>query len=130
MSALKSIVWIDHQEARILRVESEIVHASTIYAPEQGQMTEPVRDPEHQVDEADRFFHEVARALDLADEILVVGPSSAKLEFVKYMNRNDHAIDPRILGVETVNQSDDGRLMAFAKLYFKGRGAVEDNGSS
>ena len=74
--------------------------------------------------------HEVARALDVADEILIVGPSAAKLEFVKYMNKNEHALDPRILGVETVEHPSDKRLIDFATLYFKGRGPSPRNGSS
>lgn len=47
-------------------------------------------------------FERVARALDAADEILIVGPCATKGEFVMYMHINDHAIDRRILGVETV----------------------------
>ena len=34
------------------------------------------------------------------------------------MHKNDHAIDPRVLGVETVAQLDDEALAGFAKLYF------------
>jgi stalled ribosome rescue protein Dom34 len=80
-------------------------------------------------DDAKRFFHEVARALDRADEILVVGPSTAKIEFVKYMHKNDHARDPRILGVETIDHPSDARLAAYARLYFKARAGRLRSGS-
>ena len=64
------------------------------------------------------YFYRVARALDIADEILVVGPSETKTEFVNYMHKNEHSIDPRILGVETIAHPTDLQLAAFAKLYF------------
>jgi len=64
------------------------------------------------------FFEQVARALDVADEILVVGPCATKGAFVKYMHKNDHAMDPRILGVETVAKLNDEALDGFVKLYF------------
>ena len=130
MNAHQSVVWIDHQEARILRVESEIVHVSTIHPRGPEQQPPGAQDPEDHADELALYFHEVARALDVADEILIVGPSAAKLEFVKYMNKNEHALDPRILGVETVEHPSDKRLIDFATLYFKGRGPSPRNGSS
>lgn len=128
MNAHQSVVWIDHQEARILGVESEILHVSTIYRSSRSQPPGVAPGTGEQAADQNRFFHAVARALDVSDEILVVGPSTAKLEFVAYMNKNDHALDPRILGVETVDHPADGRLAAYAKLYFKVRGPSGKNG--
>jgi stalled ribosome rescue protein Dom34 len=127
MNTYQSIVWIDTHEAHILRIESEMLHVSTIHARGSGE-PEAEPDDEGRTDEESRFFHEVARALDVADEILVVGPSAAKLEFVSYMHKNEHARDPRILGVETVDHPTDQRLAAYAALYFKDRGPSAGNG--
>lgn len=44
------------------------------------------------------------------------------------MHKNDHASDPRILGVETVAKLNDGALDGFAKLYFT-LGGSRRNGS-
>ncbi len=114
----QAIVWIDAQEARIMCVDEGVHHDSTIRAPETRHISERTNDNEGTIDESSTFFHQVARALDAADEILVVGPCATKAEFVKYMHKNDHAIDPRILGVETVAQLNDQALAGFAKLYF------------
>jgi hypothetical protein len=132
MSCRQTVVWIDHKEARILRVETEISHELTIHAENHHRQPAGAAGRKEHPDDSNRFFHEVAIALDPADEILVVGPSTAKLEFVKYMHKGDHALDARILGVETVDHPTDGRLAAYAKLYFKARagGLRADNGNS
>lgn len=122
MTCHQTIVWIDNIEACILRMDNGLERENTILArdgsesaanPEGG-----ATDLDMQVDAPGGYFHRVARALDTADEILIVGPSSTKVDFQKYMNRNDHAIDPRILGVETIPHRLDVRLSAFARLYF------------
>ena len=70
------------------------------------------------------------RALDTADEILIVGPCDVKLEFVKYMHKNDHVIDPRILGVETLAHLNDSELAGSAKLYFTVGGPLRTGNGS
>ena len=114
----QTIVWIDAQEARIMRVGEGVHHDSTIYAPDARHTSKGHNGNEGTTDDSNTFFEQVARALDAADEILVVGPCATKAEFVKYMHKNDHAIDPRILGVETVAQLDDEARSGFTKLYF------------
>lgn len=113
MACLQAIVWIDEVEACILKMDSGLEHESMIPA---WVGSEPTARAEGGA--AGGYFHRVARALDLADEILIVGPSSTKVEFQSFMNKNDHAIDPRILGVETIPHHTDAQLAAFAKLYF------------
>ena len=118
MSLHQSIVWIEAKQARISRVEKGLHHESTIVAPDSQDIPTQLASNDGSSNEADGFFRQVARALDTADEILIVGPSSTKLEFVKYMHKNDHAFDPRILGVETIDHPDDSRISGYAKLYF------------
>ena len=114
----QAIVWIDAQEARIMHVEGGIHYDSTIHAPNALHTSMGHNGNEATNHDPNTFFEQVARALDAADEILIVGPCATKGEFVKYMHKNDHAIDPRILGVETVAKLNDEALDGFAKLYF------------
>jgi stalled ribosome rescue protein Dom34 len=116
VSSNQSIVWIDEKEARVLSVDNGIRQKATIQALEASAQ------PSVGGAEASSpggFFFRVARALDWADEIVIVGPSSTKDEFVKYMHKNDHSIDPRILGIEKIEHPNDLDLLGFAKLYFK-----------
>ena len=116
MSFHQCIVWIDSIEARLLRVEDRVHHESTIHAPDTHHT--PELPAGNEGGDLSGFFHEVARALDTADEILVVGPSNTKEQFVKYLHKNDHAFDPRVLGVETIDDPNARELAGYAKLYF------------
>lgn len=116
-------VWIDHKEARIFQVDADKIDETTAKAPlhnlHHKHPTGPEGAKEHP-DDAKHFFHDVARALEGSEEILVVGPSSAKLEFIKYVHKHEHALEPKIIGVESSDHPTDGQLVAHAKKYFKG----------
>jgi stalled ribosome rescue protein Dom34 len=115
-------VWIDHKEARIFRIVLDEIEEMTVLAPLHNIHHKHPRghegDKEHP-DDAKRFFHDVARVLDGAEEILIVGPSTAKLELIRYVHQHERALEPRIIGVETVDHPTDAQLVAYAKKYFK-----------
>jgi hypothetical protein len=115
---VQSIVWIDDQRASILRMEEGLQLVSTILADGAGERPNVLPSVEGEATKPGTYFHRVARAIDVADEILIVGPSDTKVDFAKYMHKDDHAIDPRILGVETIAHPTDAQLIAFANLYF------------
>ncbi len=115
-------VWIDHKEARIFDVEPGNVDHTTVEAPHRNVHHKHPRGAEEakaHPEDAKRFFHEVARALDGAVEILVVGPSTAKLELIRYVDEHEHALASKVVGVETVDHPTDGQLVAHAKKYFE-----------
>jgi stalled ribosome rescue protein Dom34 len=113
-------VWLDHHEAHFFRIESDASEASTLPASHHHVRRHPDRNavhPDHP-DDMKRFFREVAAAVDSADEILVVGPSTAKLQFVRYVNAHAPKLEPRIVGVETVDHPTDAQFAALARRYF------------
>jgi len=63
-------------------------------------------------------LHEVVEAVADANEILIVGPGSAKLELIKHIYKHDANIASRVVGVETVDHPTDGQLLAYAKKSF------------
>lgn len=133
MNCHQTIVWINAEKACILRMRNGLECELTIFAATDVGHTPPEAAGSFKGSQAEcpGYFHRVARALDVADEILIVGPSVTKLEFVKYMHKNDHAIDPRILGVETIAHPTDVQLAAFANLYFaEGSPRRSGNGAS
>jgi stalled ribosome rescue protein Dom34 len=109
-------VWIDHKEAKIFHIEPEGFEASHIKAPQRHLTRKVAEQGAHAGHEG--FYGEVAEALKDAEEILVVGPSSAKLEFIRHVHKHDHALEPRILGVETLDHPTDGQLVAHVRNYF------------
>ena len=114
-------VWIDHHEARIFHVDAAGLDEKTLHAPTGHVHKHAKRGgaAEHnQPDDAHRFFKAVAHELEDAEHILVVGPSTAKLQFVRYAAQHDRTLDPKIVAVETVDHPTDRQIVAYAKKYF------------
>ena len=122
MNRKQSVVWIDERQACISRVDGEMHLECTIYASVSPKTSAAAAANSAANDELHGYFFQVARSLDEATQILIVGPSATKLELIKYMHKHDHAFDPRIVGVETIEHANDPRIAGYAKLYFTSGG--------
>jgi stalled ribosome rescue protein Dom34 len=120
MTTRHAAVWIDHHEAKIFLLAAESFDTSTFEAPHHHVHRHPKMTAErsHPAD-AERFYHDVAHALDGVEEIIVTGPATAKLEFIKYVHKSHHTLVPKIVGVETVDHPTDKQLVAYARHYFR-----------
>ncbi|MDA8329351.1 MAG: translational machinery protein [Betaproteobacteria bacterium] len=116
MSHTHAIVWIDHAEAHIIGINPDDVENSVI---------KPAQPPHHlrkgsgRVPEDQHYYHEVVEALRGIKEIVIVGPSDAKLNLIKHIHKHDHDLVANIVGVETVDHPSDAQLLAYARKYFK-----------
>lgn len=116
------LVWVDHKQAHVFSIQAENTEESTITAPLHNIHHKHPRgpgEPKAHPDDAKRFFHEVVGTLAAAEEVLIVGPGTAKLELLKYVHKHDHALEPKIVGIETVDHPTGPQLVAYAKTYFK-----------
>ena len=112
-------VWIDHQEAKIYHVDAKDIGATKVEAANRHVHRHPSVTAEHNHPaDMQNFLGDVVRALEGAEEILIVGPAKAKLELIKYVHKHHPAIEPKIIGVETVDHPSDGQLVAHARRYF------------
>lgn len=113
-------VWMDHREAHVYRINPEKIDEETIRVPQHLHHKRPrlVQGAQEHPEDAKHFFHTLCRSIDGAEQILVVGPSTAKLDFIRYVHKHEHALEPRIVGVETVDHPTHGQLVAYAKQYF------------
>ena len=115
-----AVVWLDQQQARVISVNAEGFDEASIHSPAHHihrHAKGPNEAKEHPED-AKRFFHDLAKALVDYQEILVVGPATAKLHFVKYVHQHAHDLEPKIVGVETVDHPSDAQIVAYARKYF------------
>jgi stalled ribosome rescue protein Dom34 len=114
-------VWIDHKEARVFPIQPGKVDETTITAPLHNIHHKHAKKDEgvqRHPNDAKQFFEDVSRALEGAEQILVVGPSSAKLELLRYLHEHHRLVEANVVGVETVDHPTDGQLVAHAKKYF------------
>ena len=122
MSHYHCVVWIDHREAHVIQfnpddAEESIIHPKSkhkAHLHHKEGVIGPGKTPPD-----DKYNQEVADAIKDAGEILIVGPSTAKLELFKYLQKHAPAIAARVVSVETVDHPTDGQLLKFARRHFE-----------
>ena len=120
MSQHHVAVWIDHKEAKIFQIDAETFEMSKVVAPNHHVKRKEAEQGKHT--DVHGFFHEVATALKGTSALLVVGPASAKLDFIRHLQRHDHALEATICSVETLDHPSDAQLVAYVHHYFKDKG--------
>jgi len=120
MSLSHVIVWIDHHEAHVIQFNAELSANEVIKTKSKHkhvhQRSGTLGVGHHNADL--NFLSEVVDGLLGANEILIVGPGSAKLELLKHVNKHEPILSEKIIGVETVDHPSDAQLLAYAKKYF------------
>jgi stalled ribosome rescue protein Dom34 len=105
-------VWIDHKDG------TETLSTVAPRTPHHDKHPDGPEGRKEHPDDAKRFFDEVARTVDDGDKLLLVGPASAKLEFMRYLHSHERALEPKVVAVETVDHPTDGQFVAYAKSFF------------
>jgi stalled ribosome rescue protein Dom34 len=117
----KLAIWIDHNEAKVFHIAASTFDETTVPAANHHLHSRP-KDQETRThnhpDDEHRFFREVAAKLVDADQILLLGPSVTKLHFLRYLQKHDPALEPKVVGVETVDHPTDRQLVAHMRGYF------------
>jgi hypothetical protein len=116
-----ALVWIDHLQARVFHLglsglDEVILHPHI-----------PTRHIHHKansigsghVHESHEFLRQVLDAVSDAGEILILGPSGAKVELAKYVREHNPAVGSRIVAVEAADHPSDAQIIAYAKRHFK-----------
>jgi stalled ribosome rescue protein Dom34 len=117
-----AVVWVDHHEARMFHVHPDSTDETTVLAPQHHIHRHPKGrgEPREHPDDARRFFAEVVKRLDTVDEILIVGPSSAKDELSQYMKDHAAIAAAKVVGIESADHPTGGQMVASARRYFRG----------
>jgi stalled ribosome rescue protein Dom34 len=114
-------VWLDHHEARMFHVDLDGFDEQTLKAPAHHFHRHPKgpSEPHAHPDDEHRFFADVAKALSTADEVLVLGPSTAKSQFLKYLQDHAGALAAKVVGVETSDHPTDAQIVAHVRSHFR-----------
>lgn len=109
-------VFLDHHEAKIFHVNPESFEEQHLKSPH-ASLHQKHREKTHPAELA-HFYDEVVRALEGAEEVLVLGPGSAKLDFVKHMHKHHARLVDHLVGVETADHPTDRQIVAHARAAF------------
>ena len=126
-----AVVWIDHLQARVFHLglsgcDEVVLHPHM-----------PTRHIHHKansigsghVHESWEFLKRVLDAVSDAGEILILGPSGAKVELAKYIRDNDPQVGNRIVAVEAADHASNPEIVAYAKRHFR-MGIVRSTGGA
>jgi stalled ribosome rescue protein Dom34 len=101
------VCWLDSHDAKIFNFSADQVAKTELH----------IKKEDHGVD---HFYHRVAEALKPAFEILVVGPGTAKTQFMHHVQ--EHAVHApltkKIKGVENMDHPTDNQIVAHARKFF------------
>lgn len=124
MSKTAMLLWIDHQEAKVVTAEGALLRTVQA-APPEREVDEERKKPNKPTASGrraeglhDRFFAEVAAHLREAGPLLLCGPSTAKVEFSRFLERKAAPIAREVIGVQALDHPTDRQLAAFARNYF------------
>lgn len=110
-------IFLDHHEAKIFHVAAESFEEKHLHAPH-ASLHQSQREKTHP-SELSHFLEDVVKSTMDATEILVLGPGTAKLDFVKHVHKHHPTMVDRIVGVETVDHPTDRQIVAHARTAFR-----------
>lgn len=121
MQNFHAVVWLDHREARIFFVDrnasAELDVASKAPKAHLHHKAGSISGKRSADDQ--NFLNDIVKALAPAQEWLIMGPGSAKTEFVKHVHRHEPRLADHIIGVETSDHPTDPQIVAHARAYFR-----------
>jgi stalled ribosome rescue protein Dom34 len=115
------IVWIDHSKARVFGIGREDAEGQVIRThAHQRQVHHKAnsRDSGHAPPDHE-FFERVAQSVQDAGALLIVGPASAKTEFMTYLGEKHPPLAKRVSAVEPLDHPGDGELISLARRFFR-----------
>ena len=119
--SLQVAIWIDHREARVFRLREATTDVVTFRAPEEEthrKHQNGQRNAMAHPDDEKRFFRSIADSFSGTESIVVLGPSTAKHEFVSYLQRRAPALEKQVVGSETLARLTYPQTVAYARKYF------------
>jgi len=117
----RAAVWLDHHEARIFHVDLDGFDERSLSAPAHHVHRHPKGAAEahaHPQDEA-HFFADIAKALATAEQVLVLGPSTTKSQFLHWVHEHARALEGKVVGVETADHPTDAQIVAHVRSHFR-----------
>lgn len=113
------VVWIDSGHAKLFQLHPGEVQEKILKRHEVRHHNGSEKEQNNHKN-LNGFFDEVAKGLEGAKEILLIGPGDGKTHFKAHLQSHHHkAIADKIVGVESTDHPTDGQIVALGKKFFK-----------
>lgn len=117
-------IWMDHSSAHIIEVTGQPVETNTLesdftHAEKEGSLTksEHVMHNKEQHEQAD-YYKKLGEMILNYDEVLLFGPTDAKLELANIL-KADHHFDKIKIETEGADKMTEGQQHAFVREHFE-----------
>lgn len=131
MTQLHAAVWLDHNQAKIFHLGRDGFDETIIPSPrahaQLHRRSGPGAEAGHREEGDPRYYRAVAGAIADAEAILVLGPSNAKLELMRWVRHHARELEHRIVAVETMDHPSDGQIAAYARRRLAAADAMRGN---
>lgn len=115
-------VWMDHSTAQLIENQTKGTN-TTIHSHFNFNMKEEalsrsenlMHNKEQQAQ--DSFYKKIADEISSYDNVLIFGPTDAKLELKNYLRKDEHFKNKQII-VQSADKMTDNEKNAFVKSYF------------
>lgn len=112
------IVWLDHQEAHIFNLTSGGVKKENFKKHTHEHSNNHADARNDQQDE--HFYHEIAKKINGAAEVLIMGPGLAKNHFKTHLEKHHHSnLAQKVVGVEAIDHPTEKQVLEKARNFFK-----------
>lgn len=111
-------IWMDHNEARILRLAVEGSSYEVEHVGDGSHHTHPRKVDGNREPVDARFLAAIQARIGQADEVLLCGPAGAKDELLRHVERHQPRFFERIVAVEKADRMSDGELADHARRVF------------
>ncbi|HEY1695062.1 MAG TPA: hypothetical protein VGG39_23000 [Polyangiaceae bacterium] len=117
----RAAVWLDHHEARVFHVDLDGFDEQTLRSPQHHVHRHPkgASEPHDHPQDEQHFFAAIAKALASAESILVLGPTTAKAELLRYVHDHAPALAGKVVGVETSDHPTDAQIVEHVRAHFR-----------
>jgi stalled ribosome rescue protein Dom34 len=125
-------VWLDHEHAKIFFFPGDTFDEEDFRAPKHQLASRVKGLDNHRRESRDQkeYFETIAKSLADAEEILVMGPGTAKIQFLKHAHKHEPKLEERIVGIETADHPTPGQIVAHARQYFRAKDRMLGSSSS
>jgi stalled ribosome rescue protein Dom34 len=116
-----AVVWIDHRQAIIYEFGTEGVNELHIKSPyHEGHIHHKAGTVgAGHAHDAKSYLTAISDALRANQEVLIVGDGGARTELAHFIRDHRPELATRVKGVEALDQSSKGQIVAFARKFFE-----------
>jgi hypothetical protein len=122
MSAhLHVIVWIDHSQARIFHLGLSDNDGLVLYPYSSARHVRNQASPAERgyADPKALYFAQITEVIREGGDILILGPSTAKVELARYIRRRSSETADHIVALEAADRLTDDDLLAYGRVFFR-----------